>query len=78
LILVVYDTENLSEGSFSMSARTRLVLPAPDGAANTNKRPRGAASLRERDDVRPMLSGNVAEDGRDRKNRSGHSMCHRT
>ncbi len=36
---MVYDTENRMRGSRAISAFTRLVLPAPDGAATTYKRP---------------------------------------
>jgi len=36
---VVYDTENRMLGSRTMSALTKLVLPAPEGAATTYNRP---------------------------------------
>ena len=36
---MVVDTESLIEGSFSIKAFTRLVLPVPDGADITYKCP---------------------------------------
>src|SRR3954470_12348555 len=42
---VVYETDRRMPGSRSSRARTRLVLPPPDGAATTKRLPRTAARV---------------------------------
>jgi hypothetical protein len=43
---VVYETEKRNLGSRCMSALTKLVFPAPEGAATTYKRPSAMAATR--------------------------------